>query len=121
MNRKQRRAAARKQPLAMPMSQQKLIAGMYKNGITEKDLKDEFYKGVEAGRRATIKTVYAAAICAAKDILELEKEKLWELIQGVDHHVCNTLSSEEIIDRVLRETGISLNFSDPFETVEITE
>lgn len=117
------RAKRRRKPqrVNLPMSQQKLVAGMYKNGITEKDLQAEFYKGVEAGRKSTIKIVYAAAILAAKSEFKFGKDRAWRLIKALDYHVLNTLSSEEIIDRVMTEMGISLNFADPFETVEKTQ
>ncbi len=117
MNRKQRRAAAKRQPLNMPMSQQKLLANLCKNGITNEDLKTEFFKGVEAGRRAAIKTIYAAVLYAAND-MQMDNEHMDMLIKAVDRHVCDTLSSEEVIDNVYRDTGYRLTFADPFETIE---
>lgn len=118
MNRKQRRAAAKREALKVPVSQQKLIAGLYRNGITDKDLKAEFEKGANAGRCATIKTCYAAAALAAKGDLELDRAGVNAFIKAIDDYVCNTLSSEEIIDRVLEECGIRLDFHDPFGIVQ---
>ena len=116
MNRKQRRAAAKRQPLNMPMSQQKLLANLCKNGITNEDLKTEFFKGVEAGRRAAIKTIYAAVLYAQRT--QMDNEHMDMLIKAVDRHTCETLSSEEVIDAVYKDTGYRLKFNDPFETVE---
>lgn len=118
MNRKQRRASAKRQPLNMPMSQQKLLANLCKNGITQEDLKTEFFKGVEAGRRSTIKIIYAAVLYAAREELKFGATRMDRLIKAVDRHVCDTLSSEEIIDNVYRDTGYRLTFADPFETIE---
>lgn len=120
MNRQQRRAAARRQTVSLPKSQEKLIAGMYKNGITDKDLKAEWYKGLEAGRAEGIYSCYAAAILAAQDELGVDRESLMRLINRLDEHVCNTLSSKEAIDTVLHKAGIRLTFSDPFGHVEET-
>lgn len=117
MNRKQRRAAAKRKPLNMPMSQQKLLANLCKNGITNEDLKAEFFKGVEAGRRSTIKIIYAAVLYAAND-MQMDNEHMDMLIKAVDRHTCETLSSEEVIDAVYKDTGYRLKFNDPFETVE---
>ncbi len=117
MNRKDRRRAAKNQRINLPMSQQKLVAGMYKNGITTEHLKQEFEKSANAGRCATIKICYAAAILAAKEEYGFGKHRLWRLIKAIDDKVCNALASEEAIDLVLEETGIRLNFTDPFETV----
>lgn len=114
------RADRRKRPqrVSLPQSQERLIAGMYKNGITDKDLKAEWYKGVEAGRAEGIYSCYAAAILAAQDELGLEGECLMRLIKRLDEHVCNTLSSKEAIDEVFEKTGIRLTFTDPFGYVE---
>lgn len=104
--------------MSLPKSQEKLIAGMYKNGITDKDLKAEWYKGLEAGRAEGIYSCYAAAILAAKDEFGFGKKRLMRLIRKLDEHVCNTLSSKEAIDTVLHETGIRITFADPFGHVE---
>lgn len=118
MNRQPRRAAARRQTVSLPKSQEKLVAGMYKNGITDKDLKAEWYKGLEAGRAEGIYSCYAAAILAAQDEFGFGKKRLMRLIRKLDEHVCNTLSSKEAIDTVFDKTGIRLSFSDPFGHVE---
>ena len=82
MNRKQRRAADKRQPLNIPMSQQKLLSSLCKNGITQQDLKDEFFRGVEAGRRQTIKIVYAAVLYAARDELKFGGKRMDRLIKA---------------------------------------
>lgn len=120
MNRQQRRAAARRQMVSLPKSQEKLIAGMYKNGITDKDLKAEWYKGLEAGRAEGIYSCYAAAILAAQDEFGVDRKSLMRLINRLDEHVCNTLSSKEAIDNVYKKTGISITFDSPFGHVEET-
>lgn len=40
------------------------------------------------------------------------------LINRLDEHVCNTLSSKEAIDNVYKKTGISITFDSPFGHVE---
>lgn len=120
MNRQQRRAAARRQTVSLPKSQEKLVAGMYKNGITDKDLKAEWYKGLEAGRAEGIYSCYAAAILAAKDEFKFGKKRLMRLIRRLDQHVCDTLSSKEAIDNVYEKTGIHITFENPFGYVEET-
>lgn len=118
MNRQQRRAAARRQTVSLPKSQEKLVAGLYKNGITDQDLKAEWYKGLEAGRAEGIYSCYAAAILAAQDELSLDRASLMRLIKRLDEHVCNTLSSKEAIDNVYEKTGITITFDNPFGHVE---
>lgn len=117
MNRRQRRAAARRQTVSLPKSQEKLIAGMYKNGITEKHLKDNFDLGMEAGRREAIYSCYAAAL-ALHDELGFGGKRILRIIRRLDHHVCNTLSSKEAIDNVNERFGLNITFADPFGHVE---
>ena len=81
-------------------------------------IKAAFFKGVEAGRRSTIKIIYAAVLYAAREELKFGATRMDRLIKAVDRHVCDTLSSEEIIDNVYRDTGYRLTFADPFETIE---
>ena len=70
------------------------------------------------GRRASIKTCYASAALAAKEKFNLDNETVNEFIHMLDEHVCHTMASEEIIDRVLEECGIRLDFRDPFGIVQ---
>ena len=117
------RAQRRKKPQAasLPKSQEKLLLGMYKNGITAKDLEKEWYKGHEAGRDSAIKTCYAAVCLAARDELGFGAKRAYRLLCSMDHHVCETLSSEEAIDKVLDEMGITIRFHDPFDRIEQKE
>lgn len=118
-NRAQRRK--KPQPISLPMSQAKLLQGLYKNGITDKELKEEWHKGSDAGRDFAIKTCYAAVCKAAKDVCYGTPEEIFEFLQAMDYHVCNTLSSKEAIDSVLEEMGITIRFSEPFDRIELKE
>ena len=121
------RAQRRKKPQAvsLPKSQEKLLQRMYKNGITMEDLdkahREGIDKGIEVGRTSAIKTCYAATCLAARDVLELDKQTIYELLCKKDEHVCETLSSLEAIDKVFDEMGIKINFHEPFDRIEQKE
>lgn len=118
------RAQRRKKPqvASLPKSQEMMLRKLCQNGITPKDLENEWHKGNEIGRDAAIRTCYAAVCLAARDALDLDKKTVYELLCVMDDHVCNTLSSVEAIDRVFEEMGITIRFhGDPFDRIEQKE
>ena len=121
-NRAQRRKAKKQQHTSLPKSQEKLLAGLYKNGITEENLKEEWHKGHDAGRDAAIRTCYAAVCLAAKEAFGFGSRRAYKLLCTMDKHVCETLSSLEAIDKVFDEMGITIRFhNDPFDRIEQKE
>lgn len=66
-----------KQPAYRGMTHEQRLERLFKNGITADDLKQEWHDGFEAGFReaspASIRTIYAAVILAARDHLGLAK------------------------------------------------
>lgn len=117
------RAERRKkpQPVSLPLSQAKLLQRMYKNGITDKHLEENYYKGMDAGREEAIMTCYAAVCSAARDLLGLDKQTVYDLLCKMDEHVCETMSSREAIDKVFDEMGITIRFREPFDRIEQKE
>lgn len=119
-NRAQRRK--KPQPVSIPMSQAKLLQGMYKNGITQKDLDRAHAEGIDVGRDSAIRTCYAAVCLAARDLLGFGSKRAYKLLCAMDEHVCNTLSSVEAINKVFDEMGITISFrNDPFDRIELKE
>lgn len=119
-NRAQRRKAKKQQHYNLPKSQEKLLAGFYKNGITEEDLKENWHLGHDAGRETAIKTCYAAVCLAAKEAFGFGPQRAYKLLCTMDKHVLETLSSVEAIDRVFEEMGITIRFREPFDRIERT-
>ena len=118
-NRAQRRK--RPQPASLPKSQEVMLQRLMKNGITVKDLENEWHKGHDAGRETAIKTCYAAVCLAAKEAFDFDPQSAYKLLCVMDDHVCNTLSSIEAIDKVLDEMGINIRFREPFDRIEQKE
>lgn len=78
MNRQQRRKIERQnrkitRPAYKGMTKEQRMDALVKNGITAEDLKQEWHDGFEAGFReacpATVRTLYAAVLLAAHDVV----------------------------------------------------
>lgn len=125
MNRAERRAAARATPSWLPASQSERVRRLMKQGISPKDLEDEYRKGFDAGFAAAgqpmVKTCYAAACLAAHDVYGFGKKRCKRLLKSLDKHVLNTLTSVEAIEEVYQKVGLHIDFNDPFERVSDDE
>lgn len=121
MNRAERRAAARQTPAWLPDSQAERVRRLMKQGISPKDLENEYRKGFDAGFQAAgqpmVKTCYAAACLAAHDMFGFGKKRCMRLLRALDRHVLNTLTSVEAIEEVYKRVGIHIDFNDPFERI----
>jgi len=111
----------KKQPVSLPKSQEVMLRKFCQNGITPKDLENEWHKGHDAGRDSAIKTCYAAVCLAARDELGFGSKRAYRLLCAMDKHVCETLSSVEAIDKVFDEMGITIRFREPFDRIEQKE
>ena len=122
MNRSQRRAAAKASPNWLPDSQAERVRRLMKQGISPKDLENEYRKGFDAGFAAAgqpmVKTCYAAACLAAHEAYGFGRKRCLRLLRALDKHVLNTLTSVEAIEEVYKKTGLKIDFNDPFERIE---
>ena len=122
MNRAQRRAAAKAQPRYVRMlTPEQRKAALVRNGITPEDVQkahdDGWHEGFEAAGRETIRTVYAQVV------RQLGKRRwkpatIIQFMRAVDQGILESLASHEDIDAAFRETGIQLDFAEPFDRVQ---
>ena len=98
---------------------------LLKNGITPKDLEDAYREGFEeAWAQSTpgvLKTCYAAIVLALRAELGYGRKRCQRILGAVDDIICNTLTSQEAIDKVYEEIGLILNFQEPFDRVKEIE
>jgi len=124
-NRAMRRQIARanKQTL-QEMSRDAKKAALIRNGITIKDLEDNYNdgweKGFAQGTTTTGSVVYAAIGIALHDLFGFGHKRILRTLQLVDKHVCEDISSIDTANELLEKTGIRLNFGEPFDRVEET-
>lgn len=126
MNRAQRRKEERQQrrPIAeLPewkkaeLARKTAIANrLAKNGITAKDLEDEYQRG---RREATKKYVdellpyqqkffYSAAAIASKELFGFGETRIRRLLDRVQEIMCEEITTGDIIKRAKRETGVDM-------------
>lgn len=129
-NRQQRRKAQKQQkkikrPTFTKLTLEEREEQLFKNGITIKDLEQEFKNGFESGyeqgSHGVMETCYAAFCLALREVAGFDKNKILEVLYSADGHVARTLTSLEIRDQVLDEVGIELHFKEAFTEDRITE
>lgn len=124
-NRASRRADKKHQPRWQRMTQDQRINAMCKQGISPKDLQEAYEKGYNEGvKRATdfcLKDAYAGFLMAAHEVFGFGRDRCRRLLYAADERVANSLSSDEAIDEVFKQLGVSINFYDPDRITETLE
>lgn len=124
-NRADRRAKKKQQPKWQRMTQDQRINAMCKNGITPKDVDDAYNKGYKEGvNRASdtcLKDAYAAFLLAAHEVFGFGRDRCRRLLYAADEKVCTSLASDEAVEEVFREVGVTINFYEPERITEILE
>jgi len=123
VNREQRRRAQKNgKPWAGASREQKL-AQLYKNGITTQDLEREYKNGWDAGFQAgvtgSMRTLFAAVALALKrDKVRFGWRRIKRILNAADQITIEHLTSQEALDQVWEEVGLQLRFDDVFEKVQ---
>lgn len=126
-NRAQRRAMMRNQinksqQLLANYSKQQRMAGLVQNGITPKDLKEEFQRGREIGFKEAaepiIKSCYAGICIALHDEFGFGESRCFRAIKAIDGKIIWALNHQELVEETLEKTGLTLQLDEPFERVQ---
>ena len=124
MNREQRRAQKKaqrgqpkpKQPQYLRMTKQQRMDALVKNGITIKDLEDNYNKGYEAGFAVAsgpvIKTCYAAVCLALNELHGFGMKRCKDVLNMVDEKILFSLTSMETIEEVWQKIGLQIDFNE---------
>lgn len=122
MNRADRRKAQKGKPAWQRMTLQERQAALVKNGITPKDLDNEFNRGWTDGYRTgaenAAKTAYAAACMALKEMHGFGRKRCKAFLKVMDERVLYSLTSEDEINAVWDALGLKLKFKEPFDRIE---
>ncbi|MBQ8708361.1 MAG: hypothetical protein IJ523_09775 [Succinivibrionaceae bacterium] len=76
-----------------------------------------FNEGVQATQEMMAKSIYAAAILAARREFGFGRERCMRLLKSIDEIVAETFTSEEIIDAAFSECGIKFNFREGIDSI----
>lgn len=124
-NRADRRKKKKQQPKWQKLPIDQRINAMCKNGITPKDVDEAYNKGYKDGvDRATdfcLKDAYAAFVMAAHEQFGFGKERCKRLMYAADEKVATSLASDEAVDEVFKNLGVTINFYDPQRITETLE
>lgn len=124
MNREQRRAQKKaqrgqpkpKQPQYLRMTKQQRMDALVKNGITIKDLEENYNKGYEAGfaiaSGPVIKTCYAAVCLALNELHGFGMKRCKDVLNLVDEKILFSLTSMETIEEVWQKIGLQIDFNE---------
>lgn len=116
-NRQQRRRKTKGAPRHARMTKDQKINALMKNGITPEDLKKEFERGYNAGfsdaAPSTVKTIYAAICLALSDLHGFSSKRCSRVLNRVDHHVIDTLTSADAVEAVYKRMKLTIDFADP--------
>ncbi len=124
MNREQRRAQKKaqrgqpkpKQPQYLRMTKEQRMDALVKNGITIKDLEENYNKGYEAGFAVAsgpvIKTCYAAVCLALNELHGFGMKRCKDVLNLVDEKILFSLTSMETIEEVWQKIGLQIDFNE---------
>ena len=124
MNREQRRAQKKaqrgqpkpKQPQYLRMTKEQRMDALVKNGITIKDLEENYNKGYEAGFSVAsgpvIKTCYAAVCLALNELHGFGMKRCKDVLNLVDEKILFSLASMEAIEEVWQKIGLQIDFNE---------
>ena len=124
MNREQRRAQKKaqrgqpkpKQPQYLRMTKEQRMDALVKNGITIKDLEENYNKGYEAGFAVAsgpvIKTCYAAVCLALNKLHGFGMKRCKDVLNLVDEKILFSLTSMETIEEVWQKIGLQIDFNE---------
>ena len=124
MNREQRRAQKKaqrgqpkpKQPQYLRMTKEQRMDALVKNGITIKDLEENYNKGYEAGFAVAsgpvIKTCYAAVCLALNELHGFGMKRCKDVLNLVDEKILFSITSMETIEEVWQKIGLQIDFNE---------
>ena len=124
-NRASRRSDKKKMSRYQRMTPEQKEKAMAKNGITQKDLDDAYYRGYNEALKITsnycLKDAYAAFLMAAHEEFGFGHARCKRLLYAADKRVVESLSSDEAIDEVFKKLGLTINFYDPDRITDVLE
>ena len=117
-----RQATQKNRSMIAEYSRQQRIAGLIQNGITGKDLKEAYNRGMEEGFRqagmSIIKSCYAGICIALKEQFGFGEGRCYRALKAVDEKIIFALNHQELTDEALEKAGIRIDFGQAFDRVE---
>lgn len=97
--------------------EEKILAACRSNPLTQSAYDMGWNLGLQRGLEFGMKDAYAAAILAMHDIAKYGRKRNKRLLRRIDWYIINRLTTEDLVEQALREAGVKIDFTDPFERV----
>lgn len=112
MHNRQERRQLKREGLAFTPKQEAVINAA---------IQQNYELGIQKGRGQAIKMCFAGVCLALHDVCGFGGTRVKRVLQQMEHHILETLSSEEAMDKVFEEIGLRISFSNPFGYLEEVE
>ena len=95
-------------------------AEIFRNGITEKDIKEEFHRGFGAGwkegRERLYKEVFSSICLVMAE--DHSSEEIVDFLKAIDRRTQISIDANEDLDEVFERIGVQLDFKDDIDMVK---
>lgn len=118
-NRAQRRAAKKQLPGWQKMTKEAKLASLFRNGITEKDLRRSYEEGRLDGVNGTYKACFAAACLAMNELHGFGTKRCCGMLAAMQRYILDSLTSAEAVQSVYDKMHLKLDFGDPEDWVQV--
>lgn len=99
-----------------------VVGALERNGITLQDLEKEYERGHEEGFRQAgmniIQCCYAGICIALHDTFGFGEKRCYRALKACDEKIIWALNHSEMAEELLKKTGLTIDFDDPFERVQ---
>lgn len=121
-NRAARRAEKKKKPAYMRnLTAYEIQKRFVQQGISPKDLEEEYRRGYSAGWREAgnpvVKGVYAAVCLVMHEMHGFGRKRCRDLLCAIDQNLLYQLTTEEAIDEVWNKIGLKLEFDEALDRI----
>ncbi|MBR6030189.1 MAG: hypothetical protein IKP40_13985 [Clostridia bacterium] len=103
------------------LSAAETITGLIQQGVTPRQLEEEFTRGYKAGYKAaampTSKAAMAAAIIALKEVYGFGPKRCIRFLNVMYERMVTAITDEELVQEAFDQVGVEIDFGDPVEGV----
>lgn len=129
MGRAERRALARQQQKELAkvgnLSQDQKALHLFRNGITEDDVKKAYRDGWEAAMQKqngmTQALIFAGVCMALHEHFGFGETRCFRVLSSAYDHILEELDTNEAIEKVWQQIGLKLQLDDPIEPIIFRE
>ena len=104
---------------------QKKVQELQRNGITVKDLEENYDKGFREGFKKAAEPIvrgcYAGVCLALNDLYGFGHKRCADVLNALDNHITMSLTSSELIDEVWERMGLKIEFKEAFDRIQEVE